>query len=175
LKANRYTHMVMWASVGVSRQCIRWKIQCWLDRQHLVPWRGLAGTMRQAQELISGPHILAKTTLMSFNRAQSRVVTGLLTGHNTLRRHLHIIGLLDSPLCRKCGAGEETSANVLCECEALATLRHIYLGSFFLDPEDVRSLSLRAIWNFFRRTGLSWLGPSEGAQRSCEGLRATGP
>jgi hypothetical protein len=60
---------------------------------------------------------------------------------------------IDSPLCRKCGTGEETKAHVLCECEALATLRHIYLGSFFLDPENVRDLSLRAIRNFFRRTG----------------------
>jgi hypothetical protein len=110
--------------------------------------------MRQAQELISGPNTVARTTLMSLNRMQSRVVIGLLTGHNTLRRHLHIMGLVDRPLCRKCGAGEETSAHVLCECEALATLRHIYLGSFFLDPEHVRDLSLRAIWNFFRRTGL---------------------
>jgi hypothetical protein len=125
-----------------------------LDRQHLVQWRGLVGTMRQAQELISDPNVAATTALMSFNRAKSRVVTGLLTGHNTLRRHLHTMGLLDSPLCRKCGAGEETSTQVLCECEALATLRHIYLGSFFLDPENVRDLSLRAIWNFYR-TGLS--------------------
>jgi hypothetical protein len=140
--------------VGVSRQCIRRKIQCWLDRQHLVQWWGLAGTTRQPQELILGPHVAAKTTLMSFNRVQSRVVTGLPTGHSTLRRHLHIMGLMDSPLCMKCGAGEETSDHVLCECEALVTLRHIYLGSFFLDPEDVRGLSLRAIWNF-RRTGLS--------------------
>jgi ribonuclease HI len=141
--------------VGVSRQCMRRKIQYWLDRQHLVRWWGLVGTMRQAQELISGPNITAKTALMSFNRAQSRVLTGLLTGHNTLRRHLHIMGLLDSHLCRKCGAGEETSAHVLYENEALETLRHIYLGSFFLDPENMRGLSLRAIWNFFRRTGLS--------------------
>jgi hypothetical protein len=167
------TTLLYWGQHGGSRPHIRRKIQCLLDRQHLVQWRGLAGTMRQAQELISGPHIAAKTTLMSFNRAQSRVVTGLLTGHNTLRRHLHIMGLLDSPLCRKCGAGEETSAYVLCECEVLVTLRHIYLGSFFLDPEDVGSLSLRVIWNFFRRRGLLWLGPSEGAQRACEGLHAT--
>ena len=26
--------------------------------------------------------------------------------------------------------------HTLCECEALATLRHVYLGSFFLDAED---------------------------------------
>ena len=85
---------------------------------------------------------------------QYRAVTGLLTGHNTLRRHLHLLGLLDSPLCRKCGVREETSAHILCECEALASLRHAYLGSFFLEPEDIRSLGLGAIWNFSKVTGL---------------------
>jgi hypothetical protein len=68
-----------------------------MNKQHLVRWRGLVGTMRQDQELISGPNTVARTALMSFNRAQSRVVIGLLTGHNILRRHLHIMGLLDSP------------------------------------------------------------------------------
>jgi hypothetical protein len=51
--------------------------------------------------------------------------------HNTLRRHLYLLGLSNSPLCRWCEAGEETSAHVLCECEALASRRHAYLGSFW--------------------------------------------
>jgi len=54
----------------------------------------------------------------------SRVVTGLLTGHNTLRRHRHLLWLLDSPSCRGCRVTEENSAHILCECEALACLRH---------------------------------------------------
>jgi hypothetical protein len=33
-----------------------------------------------------------------------------------------------------CGAEEETSAHVLCECEALVALRHSYLGLLFLGP-----------------------------------------
>ena len=109
---------------------------------------------RQAQELISEPCMGAKTMFLSFNRTQSRAVTGLLTGHNTLRRHLHLLGLLDSPLCRRCGAEEETMANILCDCEALASLRHMYLSSFFLEPEDIKSISLGAIWNFSKVTGL---------------------
>ena len=40
-------------------------------------------------------------------------------------RHLHLLGLHDSPLCRKCGVREETSAHILCECEALASLRRV--------------------------------------------------
>jgi hypothetical protein len=96
-------------------------------------WQVLAGTQRQARELTSGPRIAAKTRLLSFNSTQSRVVIDLLTGHNTLRRHLHIIGLSDSPLCRKCGAEEETSAHILCECEALATHTHtlVWIPSFW--------------------------------------------
>jgi len=49
---------------------------------------------------------------------------------------------------------EETSAPILRDCEALASLRHVYLGSFFLEPEDIRSLSLGAIWNYSKVTGL---------------------
>jgi len=49
---------------------------------------------------------------------------------------------------------DETSAHILCECEALASLRHAYLGSFFLEPEDIKSISLGAIWNFSKATGL---------------------
>jgi hypothetical protein len=53
------------------------------------------------------------TKYLSLSREQSRVVTGLLTGHNALCRHLHLMGLRDSPLCRKCGAEDEISAHIL--------------------------------------------------------------
>ena len=33
--------------------------------------------------------------------------------------------------------------------------KNAYLGSFFLDPEEVKSLSLGAIWNFNKGTGLA--------------------
>jgi len=49
---------------------------------------------------------------------------------------------------------EETSAHILCECEALASLRHVYLGSFLLEPEDIKGISLGAVWNFNKATGL---------------------
>jgi len=57
----------------------------------------------------------------------------------------------------RCGTEDESSVHILCECEALASLRHSYLGSFFLDdPEDIKSLSLGAIWNFIKGTWLTW-------------------
>jgi hypothetical protein len=127
-------------ALGVSRQDIR--IKRWLVKQLWVWWRGLGNTQRQAQELISGPCLGAKARFLSFNRTQSRAVTGLLTGHNTLKRRLHLMGLSDSPLCR-CGAEDETLAHILCEFETLASFKHVYLGSF-LDPDDIKSISLGA-------------------------------
>jgi hypothetical protein len=64
------------------------------------------------------------------------------------------MGLSNNPICRKCGTEEETSVHILCVCEALALLRYTYLGSFFLDPEDIRVLGIGAIWNFAKGKGL---------------------
>jgi hypothetical protein len=60
----------------------------------------------------------------------------------TFEIYVTVLGTKPQPMC-------------LCECEALATLRHINLGSSFTDPKDTRGLSLGAVRNFFRRTGLS--------------------
>jgi len=109
----------------------------------MAMWWGLTSTQRQAGKLILGHGVTAKTRILSFNRTQSRAVTGLRTGHNTLRRHLYLMGLINSPLCRRSAAEDET-ARVQCEYEALTSLRHAYLSSFFLDQEDVKSLSLGA-------------------------------
>ena len=151
-------------ALGVSRCDIRKRLSRWLISQYWASWRDLGNTLRQTWELISRPCPGTRIKLLSFNRIQSRVVTGLCTGHNTLRRHLHLLGLLDSPLCRKCGIKEEILAHILCECEALALLRHMCLGSFFLEPEDVKSVSLGAIWSFSRATGFPWFW--YGAQRA---------
>ena len=125
-----------------------------MENQYLVLWHGPCCTQRQAGELISDHDLATKERLLPIKRTQSRVVIGLLTGHNTLRRHLYIMGLSNNPSCRKCGTEGETSVHFLCECEALASLRHTYLGSLFLDPEDVRKRSIGAIWNFGKGKGL---------------------
>ena len=56
-----------------------------------------------------------------------------------LRRQLRLMGLTSSPLCRRdvwsrgCNLGPHSLY------DALASLRHVYLGTFFLDPEDIKS------------------------------------
>jgi len=64
------------------------------------------------------------------------------------------MGLSSNPTCRKRGSEEETSVHDPCKCEALASLRHAYLGSFFLDPVDITNLIIGVTWNFGKGTGL---------------------
>ena len=78
-------------SWGVSRQNIRRKIKRWMETQHLVLWGCPCSTQRQAGELNSGPDLASRARLLSCNRTQYNVVIGPLTGHDTCRRHLHII------------------------------------------------------------------------------------
>jgi hypothetical protein len=76
-------------------------------------------------------------------------VYGLVGYDVTIRRELS-----NNPTCRKCGVEEQTSVNILWDCEALASPRRTHLGSFFLGPEDIRKQIIRAIWNFGKETGL---------------------
>jgi hypothetical protein len=134
--------------LGISRQNIRGKIKCSMNNQHLVLWRGPCSTQRQARELVSGPNLGTRARLLSFNRTQSRVVIGLLTGHNTLRIHLYVMGCVITPLVGNVVL-KRKSPSTFCEWRPW-----LHLGSFFLDPEDIRKLSIGAIWNFAKGTGL---------------------
>ena len=64
---------------------------------HLAMWCGPSSTQRQTRKLIMDPSPTTKTRLLYFDRTQSRVVIGLLNGHNTLRRHLYLKGLINAP------------------------------------------------------------------------------
>jgi hypothetical protein len=46
------------------------------------------------------------------------------------------------------------SQSMFCVSVRLWLHSDIYLGSFFLDPEDVKKLKIEAIWNFSKGTGL---------------------
>jgi hypothetical protein len=73
--------------------------------------------------------------------------------HNKFRHNLGTLFYMTTPMgSRKLlnfdmqvtmcfGVKEENSANILCECEVLASLRDVYLGSFSLEPEDIKSIS----------------------------------
>jgi hypothetical protein len=62
--------------------------------------------------------------------------------------------LSNNPPYKRFDTKKNTSDRGLCECEALASLKHAYLGSLFLNPDDIRKLIIGVSWNFGKGTGL---------------------
>ena len=77
------------------------------------------------------------------------------------------MGMTNNPLYRRCGAEDETSADIFCCCEALASLRYVYLCSFFLDPEDIKRLSMGPSGTLAKEQSTPELVLDYGAERSC--------
>jgi hypothetical protein len=92
-------------------------------------WQDLISSQIQAQKLISGPSPSATTRLLPFYRTKSGSVTSFHTLHNALRK----TSVHNGADRQVWGRGGNLS-HVLCECEALVTLRHTCLGCCFLDP-----------------------------------------
>lgn len=79
------------------------------------------------------------------SRCQTRTVTGLLTGHKHLWKHLHTIGVLDTPMCGKFKDMNETSYHLLCECNSITILRLSVMGKSFPELKDIRNMHIKYI------------------------------
>jgi hypothetical protein len=105
LQFFRPKYMPSWPVFMKFRQNVIRKIKCWVDNQYMATWYCLSSNQRKVRKLISGLNPTTKSRLLSFSWTQSMVVIDLLTGHNTVRRRLYLLGLTKSPLCRRCGEG----------------------------------------------------------------------
>jgi hypothetical protein len=85
--------------------------------------------------------------LLSLNRNQLRILTGLFTGH------LSKLEPVDSPECDRCKQASETALRVLGDCEALATIRFRYLGYHFMKPGDFKDISVSRLLHFVQSAG----------------------
>jgi hypothetical protein len=79
--------------------------------------------------------------LLNLSRNQLRTLPRLLTGHRHLKGHLFNLGLVNRPKCDRCKQASETASHVLCDCEALTTLRFGHLGHHFMKPGDFEDIS----------------------------------
>jgi len=66
-----------------------------------------------ARITLGDPGKLAPKKYLAMTRKKLRLTVGFLTGHCQLRKHLHTMGLVDTPLCRMCEQEDETVGHVL--------------------------------------------------------------
>jgi hypothetical protein len=55
------------------------------------------------------------------------------------------MGLVNSSECERCKQASETASHVLCDCEALATLRERHLGYHFMQQGDFEDITVSKI------------------------------
>jgi hypothetical protein len=64
------------------------------------------------------------------------------------------MGLVNSPQSDKCHQASETASHVLCDFEALVTLRFRHLGDHFMKPGDFEDIAVSGIVYFVQGAGL---------------------
>ena len=77
--------------------------------------------------------------------------TQIITGHNTLNRHLAIMGIEESSICQKCGLEPETTEHLVKYCPAFADKRKDKLGEYFL-TKSLDKYKLNKILTFVNAT-----------------------
>lgn len=139
--------------LGIPYCNVKQKTKEWVLTRFFREWSLQQGP-RQAKLLIGEISLRTSKELLKFSKKQIRIVTGLLTGHCHLNKHLHRIGIINDPICRLCREEEESSQHILCQCVRLMTLRHKHFGSAFLEPEEVRLIPVGRVLAFAVGTGL---------------------
>ncbi|KAJ8918345.1 hypothetical protein NQ315_008038 [Exocentrus adspersus] len=84
----------------------------------------------------NGPDMSKTVWLLNPSRKALNQMVGIQTGHCRLRRHLHLMGIEERPLCPECGEGEDTPIHLLGHCIASGRLRHKVFGTGELHGED---------------------------------------
>ena len=90
--------------------------------------------------------------ILAMSRRNAKAVVGIITGHGTLRKHRHTMGLEKDPRCRFCGKEDERSLHVILECPALVERRHLYLGDLFPLVNNIGVKDVRKMLQFYEKT-----------------------
>ena len=88
---------------------------------------------RQTKQWFPTLNFKQSNNLKNLNRKDLGLMVQLLTGHNRLRYHEHLICKDLSPLCRLCKEDNETSFHLIGKCPVLMEKRKEIFHTYFLD------------------------------------------
>jgi len=108
--------------------------------QSLKRWDGIKG-YSHARITLGDAGKLAPKKFLAMTRKNLRLKVGFLTGDCQLRKHLHTIGLVDTPLCGMCEQEDKTVGHVLCECPEFSSIRDCVFGECWPIPANIKEMS----------------------------------
>ena len=112
---QRWCQRMEWHILVVQEQNRKWNdIQnCWQARQFLQ------NNIQYAKYAVR------------LSRKDLKILVGLLTGHNSLNRHLSLLKIAEDPMCPLCGEEYDTSLHLLGRCSALVGKWRKQFGNHF--------------------------------------------
>lgn len=134
-----------------EKQC-RTSCNRWMQDSLNERWR-FTNTCSQTKQFIVSPSEKLTKKLLSLNKMELSVITGILSGHIRLNGYLRRIGIRDDPDCNFCGLSEESAIHFLCNCPNLSHIRQAIFGLNMLTPNEVMIQPVRKIYSFVRQTG----------------------
>ncbi|XP_046145872.1 uncharacterized protein LOC123989215 [Osmia bicornis bicornis] len=93
--------------IGVSTYALKGLAKDWLNQEFIRLWHNANG-MRHTRALFEGPSQKLGDTLIHLDRAQLRILVGLVTGHWYTRKHLARMGLTEESTCPRLPSGPGT-------------------------------------------------------------------
>jgi hypothetical protein len=124
-----------------------------LEQRHRDRWTACTG-YRQSKVLMRYFLPSRVSELLAMNKSRLRVAVGLLTGHTSLRAHLHKPEYTEGQECRLCGHENEDSVHIVCDCPVLACKRYRIWYCMFLKPEDLENVRVSSLLSLVANTGL---------------------
>ena len=109
---------------------------------------------QQSKVLMIYPLSGRANELLATSKLRLRAAVGLLTGHTSLRAHLHKLGHTERQECRLCGYDTDDSVHTVCDCAVLACKRYRIWGRMFLKAEDLEKVRLSSLLSLVANTGL---------------------
>ena len=138
-------------AIGISYRWFKTAIKDWMYSVLTKSWLD-SPTCRQAKMMIDELSSLRSHRLLHMPRHDLRLVVGVMIGHIALNRHLHLMGLVDSPLCERCNQEEETTYHFVGRCPSYGPVRQRCLGAFIIDSLDLKLIDPSHLLAFIKAT-----------------------
>lgn len=133
------------------------KVSSSFFKSHIVQWKRNAfnkhwTSTNHARHSKNCIKINAKNSkyILSLSRKNIKRISGALTGHCPLNKHLFTIGRVNSPNCPNCG-DLDTAEHLLCKCPAYVSARAKSLGAYILPHNIIWSLQPSSILDYLNR------------------------
>ncbi|XP_070521656.1 uncharacterized protein [Cardiocondyla obscurior] len=146
------------ARIQITNQTNSKRIYIWSDSRAAIN----ALVKQSTESIIHGNEVadeLAKQEtrtkeFLAMSRQKLRAGIGLLTGHETLRGHLHNLGIVEHYKCRLCEEENEDSIHILCHCPVLAIKRYLFWVKMFTDTGQIKEARVNSLISLGDHAGL---------------------